>query len=461
VSPAQDSAGHPAVAAEPLGFDSLLKYFEEAEKPFEKWRIGTEHEKIGLLCGERARVPYEGPGGIGALLDRIAGLAGWEPIQEEGRTIALAKAGASITLEPGGQLELSGAPLHHLKETCSEFNGHVDLLKETSEQVGIDWLSLGADPIHRVEEIPAMPKARYRIMRDYLPTRGKAALEMMHGTATVQANFDYGDESDMAAKMRMAMGCQPIISALFANSPFAGGRESGFVSRRVEIWRYTDPDRCGILPFVFHPEFRYRDYIEWALDVPMFFVVRDHRYFPASQVTFRQFMRDGFSCGGKNWPATLADWDLHLTTVFPEVRLKRFIEVRGADVGPRDLICALPAFWKGLLYDPGACEAAWGLVASWTLEQRQEAISVAAREALAGRVGGKRFLDWARELLDIAAAGLSSIAERGGGAVDEGSFLDPVRALVDAGRSPGEELLRRWRGEWHGSLDRLIEYARY
>lgn len=437
--------------------DDLVRYFHDAETPRADWRVGTEHEKIGLLADTHERVPYEGERGIEALLSEIREKDGWESIEEQGRLIGLRKNGASITLEPGGQIELSGAPLRETRETCAEFNTHVDLVNELSEKLGIAFLALGADPLHTPAEIPKMPKARYDIMRAYLPSRGEMALDMMHATATVQANFDYESEADMATKLRTAMGCTPIVSALFANSPIAGGRESGFVSRRVEIWRHMDPDRCGLLPFVFEPDFGYRDYAEWALDVPMFFVVRDHAYHAANGTTFRQFVADGF----QGHTATIDDWDLHLTTLFPEVRLKRFIEVRGADTVPRELICALPALWKGIFHSPAALEAAWQLVAGWSMDEREAALSAAARGGLSAQLGGRPALELARELCAIATQGLREVAEAGESEMDERRFLEPVNEQLEIGMSPGEVVLDRWRGEWNGSVDRLVEYSRY
>ena len=437
--------------------DDLVGYFREAETPREDWVVGTEHEKIGIYADSHERVPYEGERGIGVLLERIASQDGWERVLEGENVIALLKDGASITLEPGGQLELSGAPLATTRRTCAEFTEHVDLMKRVSADLGIVWLSLGADPFHKISEIPHMPKARYDIMRSYLPTRGRLSLHMMHSTATVQANYDYSDEADMAAKMRMAMACTPIVSALFANSCITEGDESGFVSQRIEVWRHMDPDRCGILPFVLERDFGYRDYAEWALDVPMFFLVRGHQYIAAKGLSFRQFLAHGLA----EHRATIADWDLHLTTVFPEVRLKRFIEVRGADCCSSELICALPALWKGLLYDRQAGEAAFALASDWTLADRDEALASAARLGLGGRAGGHSLLGLANELVDIASEGLARIARAGGLGPDERHFLDPVRALVEAGQSPGETVLERWRGEWNRSPERLVEYARY
>ncbi|MGH0036158.1 MAG: glutamate--cysteine ligase [Myxococcota bacterium] len=441
----------------PLEYGDLLAYFEVGEKPRADWKVGTEHEKIGVLTDGYGRIPYEGDRGIRSLLERIASRDAWKPVYEEERPIALLKDGASITLEPGGQIELSGAPLRTARETCSEFNAHVDLVKDASEDLGIAWLALGADPFHAVNAIPVMPKKRYAIMRRYLPTRGRLALQMMHATATVQANFDYADPSDMAFKLRTAMGVSPLVSALYANSSLSEGKPSGFISRRVEIWRHTDPDRCGVLPFVFEDGFDYRRYTEWALDVPMFFIVRDHDYWPAKGRSFRQFMAEGID----GHRATLEDWDLHLTTVFPEVRLKRYIEVRGADAASPAMTCALPALWKGILYDDAALSASWELVAGWSLAQREEALREVALYGLRAQVAGQPALDLARELVGIAGEGLRRIAERGETDRDERGFLDVLHAQIELGVSPGEVVLRHWEGDWQGRPERLIEYARY
>ncbi len=443
-------------ATEPIGSrDELIDYFRAGEKPASQWRVGTEHEKIGIYSDTGDRVPYAGDRGIGALLGRIAQADGWEPVEEGGSPIALRKDGASITLEPGGQLELSGAPLATSRDTCREFTRHVELVKRESAALGITWLALGVDPIHPVSTIPRMPKGRYAIMSDYLPTRGGHALDMMHATATVQANFDFCDETDMIQKMRTAMGCTAITSAIFSNSPISEGRPNGFVSKRVRIWRDVDPDRCGFLPFVFDPDFGYAQYAEWALDVPMFFVVRDHEYKPAAGMTFRQFYEKGF----EGTRATLGDWDLHLTTVFPEIRLKRYIEVRGTDCVPPDLICAVPALWKGLLYDAEACNAAWELVCGWGDADREDGLDTASAHGLGGSVAGRSMLAWAQDLVAIARDGLGRLATPEAG--DERSFLDPIDEVLARGQSPGEVLLARWNGDWAGSMDRLIDYARY
>lgn len=439
----------------------LVGYFHSAETPVADFRIGTEHEKIGVYRDSLERVPYEGDRGIGALLECIASSSdGWIRGYEGENLVALEKDDASITLEPGGQLELSGAPLRALRETCREFNAHVDLLKQVGDEFEIEWLALGADPFHDVADIPRMPKVRYDIMRSYLPTRGSRALEMMHATATVQANYDFASESDMVSKLRAALGCSHIGSALFANSPLGLRGESGFATRRVDIWRDTDPDRCGLLPFVFDEDFGYRRYTEWALDVPMFFVVREGKYHALRGTTFRDFVERGIEEETVAAEATLADWDLHLTTLFPEVRLKRFIEVRGADAVPGPFVCALPALWKGILYDDIATADAWSLVAGWKLEERIEALEAVARDGLRARVKNGPVLDLARDLVGVADEGLQRIAERGETDSDERSFLDPLRERIEDGRSLSDLVLDEWRASG-GSAERLIECIRY
>ena len=443
------------------GVGELLAYFGAAETTREDWAVGTEHEKVGVYADTGDRVPYEGPYGIGALLDKVYAAVGWERVEERGRVVALQKDGASITLEPGGQIELSGAPLKTSGETCAEFNTHVDLVKELSDDFGIAWLGLGIDPFHEVDDIPHMPKGRYDIMRNYLPTRGGMALDMMHATATVQANFDYASESDMIAKMRAALLATPVISALFANSSISGGRENGYVSKRLIIWRDTDPDRCGLIPWVFDPEFGYERYMEWALDVPMFFLIRDHAYHAANGLTFRQFMDRGFEVDGVIHRPTLRDWDMHLTTLFPDVRLKRIIEVRGADTVPRAHICALPTVWKGLLYDADALDGTLSLLSGVTTEALDVGQRDVARRGLRADMGGHKVLDLARELVKLADGGLARIHEEGFSDGDERGFLDPLHEQIEKGKSPGEEVAERWKDEWNGDRQKLIEATRY
>jgi len=437
--------------------DELVAYLRASEKPPERWRVGTEHEKIGLWTPELRPIPYEGPRGVAAVLAAVAEADGWDPVREGEHVIALRRDDASVTLEPGGQLELSGAPLRTIHETCAEFNAHLAVMKRASEPLGLAWLGLGMHPIHGVPEIPSMPKQRYRIMRSYLPTRGSLALEMMYATATVQANFDFSDEADMVAKMRAALAVSPLVSAIFANSSLSEGKANGFVSRRLHIWSHTDPDRTGLLPFAFEPDFGYRRYIEWALDVPMFFVVRNGHYRTAGGMSFREFLRHGFE--GER--ASLADFDRHLTTLFPEVRLKHVIEVRGADAVPPGLTCSLPALWKGILYDAQAREAAFALVADASPDEREAARAEVARRGLAARYAGRAVLDLVRALAEISREGLRRIRHAGRRDPDESGYLDPVFEQLATGMSPGQTVLERWEGEWGRSPARLIEYARY
>jgi len=451
-------SGQPKTEPIPVGSVADLVAFARAgEKPRAEWRVGTEHEKIGLLASGPRPLPYEGENGIEGILAAAARETGWSEVRESGRLIALEGDGASITLEPGGQLELSGAPLRTVFETRAELTRHLDVIRRVSEPRGVVWVALGAHPFHDVHETPNVPKARYTVMRRYLPAHGELALHMMHLCATVQANFDYASEADMAAKLRTAMGVSPLVSALFANSPLHLGKPSGYVSRRVHVWRHVDPDRCGMLPFVFEPGFGYAQYVEWALDVPMFFVLHDGAYRPVNGFSFRRYLAEGHE--GKR--ATLQDWNLHLTTLFPEVRLKQFLEVRGADAGTPEMTCALPALWKGILYDARACDEAWQLVADWSFSEREASLEEVARRGLGARVAGRPVLPLARELVEISRRGLARIADGGDGAPDERGFLDPLAALAERGRSPGDEVLARWEGAWRGSPERLIEYARY
>jgi len=447
-------------ANEPLPVESeaqLIEWIAEGEKPRAAWRVGTEHEKIGLRADDMTPVPYEGDRGIAAVLSGIARADGWTEISEGGNVIALAKEGASITLEPGGQLELSGAPLETIHQTCDEFHQHLEVVRSVSEPLGIVWLSLGMNPLYAVPDIPVMPKARYEIMRSYLPTRGEMALQMMHLTATVQANFDFSSEADMVQKMRTALTVTPIVSAIFANSSLGEGKANGFAARRLQIWRHTDPDRCGVLPFAFEAGFGYERYVQWALDVPMFFIVRDGRYLAANGKSFREFLARGLD----GHTAILDDWAIHLTTLFPEVRLKQILEVRGADAVPPGLICALPALWKGILYDDSALAAAGALAIDTSPEAREAALDDVARRGLDAELGGRTALEWARELVGIASEGLRRIGHSGRVDSDERGYLDPISEQLELGKSPGQVVLERWEGEWERSVQSLIGYARY
>ena len=440
--------------------DDLVDYFRAGEKPRDRWRVGIEHEKLTLRTGSWEPVPYEGPRGIEALLARLGQEPGWTPLAEDGRLMGFDGDGLGVSLEPGAQVELNGRPVANLLETRAELDAHLALLRRLAEPLDITFFGLGAQPFHPVKELPQVPRERYRIMRRYLPARGELALDMMHATASLQASFDYADEADMVDKLRTALAVTPIAAALFANASIALGRPSGFVSRRLHIWRHTDPDRSGLLPFAFDADFGYRRYAEWALDVPMFFLVRDGVYLPMEGKPFRRFWREGHE--GER--ATLADFERHLTTLFPDVRLKRLIEVRCADCPPAELLCAVPALWKGILYDRDARAAARALAGAWTPAQRDDVHADVARRGLAavapargGRAGDRSepLLPLARELVAIARAGLRR--PTGG----EGVLLEPLEALLERGKSPGEIVLERWQGEWAGDPRRLIESTRY
>ncbi|MGM0574291.1 MAG: glutamate--cysteine ligase [Myxococcota bacterium] len=438
----------PSPAREPEPIRSraqLLDGFARGERPADRWLIGSEYEKMPVLYPDGVPLSYESEGGrpgIRSLLEELAGCCGWGPEYEADLPIALGGSSASVTLEPGGQFELSGAPVDTIHETVAELRRHESELAHLQDRLPVRWLWVGANPVHRLDQIGWMPKHRYDIMKRYLPTRGRLAHVMMKSTCTVQANLDYGDEADMGRKLRTSMGLSSIVTAMFANSPFVEGRPSGWKSYRAHVWNHTDPDRCGLLRWVFEgdaPTYeRYRDY---ALKVPLFFIVRDGRYLDCAGLPFEDFLRDGF----QGHRATLDDWELHLTTLFPEVRLKTYMEMRSADCVKPPYLPALPAIWKGVLYDEAAREAAWDLVKSWSFAERQQHRADAARYALQASVPRARYLttDLARELLDIARHGLARQAETYGHE-DESVYLEPLCVQVDQGRCPADDSL-----EWY------------
>ena len=441
--------------------EQLVEYLRKAETPVEEFRVGTEHEKIALYEADLAPVPYEGERGIRAILSVLRDEHGFEPLLDDDRLVGLERDGASITLEPGGQLELSGAPLHSLHETCREFNEHVALMKQVSARFGIIWLGLGIHPLARIDELPRMPRQRYAIMREYIGARDDLGLEMMHGTGTVQANFDFASEADMARKLRVALAASPVVTALYANSSVSGGEPNGFESRRAWVWRHTDPDRCGFLPFVFDNGWgegtAYARYVEWALDVPMLFIVRDEHHLPAHGRTFRDLVASGFE-GGR---ATLADWHIHLTTLFPETRVKRVIEVRGADAVPPKLVCGLPAFWKGLLYDEDALAGAEALTGAWSHAQVEALHAEVTRAGLKADAPDGPILAVAKELVELSARALKRMGNRNRAGQDESIFLDPLYEIIDRGTSPGRYLLECWDGAWSRRIEFLVDYAKY
>ncbi len=436
----------------------LIEDLMAGAKPPEDWRIGTEHEKFGFLLSDLRPPAYEGPQGIRAVLEGLAQF-GWTPALEGGHLIALKKDGASVTLEPAGQLELSGAPLENLHQTCRETAGHLGELKIVSDRLGIGFLGMGFQPKWTREDMPWMPKGRYKIMRDYMPKVGGLGLDMMTRTCTVQVNLDFASEADMIKKFRVSLALQPIATALFADSPFREGQPNGFLSYRSHIWTDTDPDRTGMLDFVFEEGFGFERYVDYILDVPMYFVYRDGQYIDAAGLSFRDFLRGELSVLPGEKP-TLSDWNDHLTTAFPEVRLKRYLEMRGADGGPWSRLCALPAFWTGLLYDDAALDAAWDLVRDFSMEERTALRDGVPRQALKLPFRNSNVMELARESLKIAAHGLQRRARLNCNGVDERIYLESLIEIIESGQTAAERKLERFHGEWGGSVDPVFkEYA--
>jgi glutamate--cysteine ligase len=415
-------------------FEQLAEYLAAGEKPRESWRIGTEHEKFGYLVDSHAPLPYDGPRSIRAVLEGLRDRFGWNPVHEGDALIGLSRNGANISLEPGGQLELSGALLASVHDTAAETARHLAEVRAVAAPMGVRFLSIGAAPEWRHEDMPQMPKGRYRLMTDYMQRVGTHGLQMMYRTCTVQVNLDYASEADMVQKLRVALALQPVATALFASSPFFEGRPSGHRSWRSRIWRGVDAARAGMLPFVFEDGFGYQRYVDWVLDVPMYFVYRDGRYIDALGQSFRDFLAGRLPALPGERP-TLSDWADHLTTVFPEARLKRYIEMRGADAGDEAHLAALPAFWVGLMYDQGALDAAWDLVKGFDAETREGLRVAASERALAGEAGGVRLAELARAALALSEAGLKA---RGLG---EERFLAPLAAHVATGRVQADDML--------------------
>jgi glutamate--cysteine ligase len=442
--------------------DELVAWLEEGCKPAEKFRIGTEHEKFPFRRADLSPIEYDGPAGIRALLEGMQGLLGWEPIGDGGRIIGLydVTGGGAISLEPGGQFELSGAPLATLHQTCSEFYAHLAQVREVAAPLGIGFLGLGLSPKWTLAETPVMPKLRYAIMSRYLPKTGRHGLDMMYKTATVQVNLDFSSEADMVTKLRVGLALQPVATALFANSPFTEGKPNGFQSMRSEYWRDVDNSRAGMLPWAFEDGMGFERYVDYALDVPLYFVKRDQRYHDVAGSSFRDLMA-GTLAELPGERATVADWANHLTTIFPEVRLKRFIEMRGADSGPRSLTCALPAFWTGLLYDGEALDGAWEIVKDWTAEERQALRDDVPRLGLKAEIRGRQVLDVARETLALAEAGLKRRALPNWLGEDETIHLKPLLEIAESGESLSDRLLAKFAGPWGGSVDPVFEELAY
>ncbi|UWQ02071.1 glutamate--cysteine ligase [Aliiroseovarius crassostreae] len=438
----------------------LAQFLEDGCKPREAWKIGTEHEKFGYCQDTFKPLPYAGDRSILHMLEGLRDEFGWEEVRESGNLIGLKRNGANISLEPGGQFELSGAPLDTIHQTCDEVNEHLREVHQIADKIGARFIGLGAAPEWTHDQMPVMPKGRYKLMTDYMDTVGTHGKQMMYRTCTVQVNLDFASEADMVQKFRVGLALQPVATALFANSPFFEGKPNGHKSWRSRIWRDLDASRTGMLPFVFEEGMGFERYVQYALDVPMYFVYRDGQYINALGMSFRDFMQGKLPALPGETP-TLSDWADHLTTAFPEVRIKQYMEMRGADGGPWRRICALPAYWVGLMYCQDSLDAAWDLAKGWDAETR-EALRVAASvDGLQGEANGVKIIDLARETVEIAKQGLKNRARPGiGGMVpDERHFLNALQDSVEEGKTPADELLEHYHGDWKGDLKRI--YAEY
>ncbi len=439
--------------------DQLVAWLAEGEKAKSAWRIGTEHEKFAFTTDDLKPLPYEGGRGIKALLEGLLRF-GWAPVLEGGKVIALSRPdGSSVSLEPGGQVELSGAPLESLHQTCKEVHDHLREVNQVGDELGIALIGLGFNPKWKREDIPWMPKGRYKIMRDYMPKVGGLGLDMMLRTCTVQVNLDYASEADMVKKFRVSLALQPIATALFANSPFTEGKPNGFLSYRSHIWTDTDRHRCGMLPFVFEEGMGYERYVDYMLDVPMYFVYREGAYIDAAGQSFRDFMAGRLPAYPGHLP-TMGDWADHVTTAFPEVRLKKYLEMRGADGGSWGRLCALPALWVGLLYDQTALDEAWEMVADWTHEEHEQLRRDVPRGGLRTRFRRGKVRDLALRMLAIAREGLVARGKTDDFGRDESGFLDPLDRIALSGLTPAERLLEAYSGAWKGDIDHVFrDYA--
>ena len=442
--------------------EQLAEYLAAGCKPKEDWRIGTEHEKFGYCKDTLNPLPYDGERSILAVLEGLRDQHGWAPLEESGKLIGLQKDGANVSLEPGGQLELSGAPLETIHETCDEVNAHLADVKDIADKIGVGFIGLGAAPIWTHDEMPMMPKGRYKLMDGYMQKVGTMGRVMMRRTCTVQVNLDFSSEADMVKKMRVALALQPVATALFANSPFFEGEPNGHKSWRSRVWRDLDSDRTGMLPFVFDEGFGFEAWADYALDVPMYFVYRNGKYINALGMSFRDFMNGELPALPGETP-TLSDWADHLTTVFPEARVKKFIEMRGADGGPWRRLCALPAFWVGLMYDQAALDAAWDLVKGWTSAQREALRIAASVDGLQAQVDGIDMHALAREVVALSEAGLKARARPGAGGMvpDETHFLNALKESLESGKVPADELLDHYHGDWNGDLTRIYSEFSY
>jgi glutamate--cysteine ligase len=437
----------------------LVDYIAGGEKPIADWRIGTEHEKFVFRTADHRPVGYDGPDGIREIMNRMTRF-GWETVYEGDLPLALIKGQCAITLEPAGQFELSGAPLETIHQTCAEVDTHLKQVREVAGELGIGMIGLGFEPKWGLDDMPRMPKGRSAIMRRYMQEVGTLGLDMMHRTCTVQVNLDFSSEADMIKKMRVGMALQPIATALFAASPFTDGKPNGFLSYRSQIWTDTDNNRAGILPFVFDDDFGYARYVDYILDVPMYFVYRDGIFIDAAGQSFRDFIAGKLPALPGEIPH-MGDWADHLTTAFPEVRLKRYIEMRGADGGPWRRLCALPAFWVGLLYDQTALDAAYELTRDWSVEEIIRLRLDVPSQALHTKFRSGTLREIALEVLAISRQGLNRRDRRNQVGDNEGYFLDPLFAIAESGQSPAEALLAEYRDSWHEKIDPIYQHHAY
>jgi glutamate--cysteine ligase len=441
----------------------LTDYLAAGNKPKENFRIGTEHEKFAFFRTDNSPVPYFGESSISGLLKGLQQKSGWDPILDGDNIIGLGAPNGmgAISIEPGGQFELSGAPLETIHETCKESNTHLATLREIAEPMGIRFLGIGGSPKWTLAETPVMPKSRYEIMTRYMPKVGTKGLDMMYRTCTIQVNLDFSSEADMRKKMRVSMKLQSLATALFASSPFTEGKLNGLLSWRGDIWRDTDNLRSGLLDFTFRDDFGFHDYVEWALDVPMYFIVRDSRYHDCTHVTFRQFMNGALKGEVAAWEPTMGDWTNHLSTLFPDVRLKRFLEMRGADGGPWRRICGLPAFWVGLLYDDAALDAADMLTKDWTFDEVDTLRNAVPAEGLKAKFRGHALYETAREVIAVSKAGLKARGKLNKEGQDETIFLSPLDEVMAKKATLAEDLLALYHGRWGGSVEPVFDEYQY
>ncbi len=442
--------------------DQLIAYFEQGMKPKSDWRIGTEHEKFPFLTDTLGPVPYDGTRSIKALLQGLRDRFGWQGVYEGDKIIALSDPNslANISLEPGGQFELSGAPLESVHETCEEIHAHLKQVRAIAEPLGIGFLGLGASPVWTRAQTPVMPKGRYSIMAPYMDKVGSMGRDMMFRTCTVQVNLDFASEADMVKKLRTSVALQPIATALFANSPFLEGKPNGYQSFRSHVWTDTDKARSGMLPFMFEDGAGFERYADYALDVPMYFVMRNGAFVNCAGESFRKFL-DGKLPQLPGEKPTMKDWADHLTTIFPEVRLKKYLEMRGTDAGPAPFLCALPALWVGVLYDDAALDAAWHLVKDWTAAERQQVRDEVPKQALTAIIRGRTVRDLASDMLKIARKGLEARAKAGCRGDSETAILDPLDEIAASGKAQGQRLLDHYTSGWHGNVSRVFTQSAY